>query len=123
LGDSAVLDQGLNITTGLDLEKQQAAQKSVQEGLRELDKRQGYRGAEKNLQDSQEIAEFLLETRDHLIDEYIPMRTLTAEGKAIPEKEPLNLNPKAGPNNLPEYIRPGALVKGIVTKVDDTWGL
>jgi len=123
VGEKAVLDEGLNINTGLDLEKQQVAQKSVQMGLRELDKRQGYRGAAQNLTDSQEIAQFLLETRDQLIDDYLPMRTLTADGKALPEKEPLNLNPKPGSSNLPEYIRTGTLTKGIVTKVDDQWGL
>lgn len=123
IGETAVLDEGINIATSLDIEKQQAAQKSVQMGLRELDKRQGFRGAEKNLQDPKEIAQFLLENRDKLIDDYLPARTLTAEGKAVPEKEPLNLNPKTGPNNLPEYIRIGTLTNGIVTKIDDVWGL
>ena len=64
LGEPAVLDQGIKIYTSLDLEKQVAAQKSVQDGLRELDKRQGFRGALKNMTEAEEIAKFLLVTRD-----------------------------------------------------------
>lgn len=45
LGEEAVLDKGLRIYTGLDLPKQLEAQKQAQNGLRDLDKREGYRGA------------------------------------------------------------------------------
>jgi penicillin-binding protein 1A len=123
IGEAPVLDEGLKIHTSLDLEKQLAAQKSVQDGLRELDKRQGFRGVEKNITDSQEVAKFLLETRDELIDLFLPAKTISPEGVALPIKEPLNLNRVAGQPNLPEYIHSGDLTKAIVTKVDDTWGL
>ncbi|HEX4926318.1 MAG TPA: PBP1A family penicillin-binding protein, partial [Bdellovibrionales bacterium] len=123
LGESAVLDQGLKIHTSIDVEKQVAAQKHVQDGLRELDKRQGYRGAPKNLAAAEEVAKFLLETRDKLIDDYTPLRTIVPDGRALPEKEPLNLTRKPDQKNLPEYIPVGTIVEGIVTKVDDQWGL
>ncbi|MGE3973686.1 MAG: penicillin-binding protein 1A [Bdellovibrionales bacterium] len=123
LGEVPVLDEGLKIYTSLDLEKQMAAQKSVQDGLRELDKRQGFRGVTKNLTDSQEVAKFLVETRDALIDQYLPARTISPEGIALPVKEPLNLNKKPGQPNLPEYIHAGDITQGIVTKVDDVWGV
>jgi penicillin-binding protein 1A len=123
LGESAVLDQGLKIQVSLDVEKQVAAQKYVQEGLRELDKRQGYRGAAKNLTSAEDVAKFLLTTRDKLMDDYTPLRTIVADGRALPEKEPLNLTKKPDQKNLPEYIPVGTIVEGIVTKVDDQWGL
>ena len=49
LSEEAVLDQGLKVYTGLDFDKQLEAQKSVEKGLRDLDKRQGYRGPNKHL--------------------------------------------------------------------------
>ncbi len=43
-GDDAVYKGGMTIRTTLDLEIQKTAVKVVREGLREIDKRQGYRG-------------------------------------------------------------------------------
>jgi penicillin-binding protein 1A len=123
LGESAVLDQGLKIHTTIDVDKQTAAQKQVQSGLRELDKRQGYRGAPKNISEAEDVAKFLLEVRDKLMDDYTPLRTIVADGRALPEKEPLNLTRKPDQKNLPEYIPSGTLLEGIVTKIDDQWGL
>ena len=62
-----------------------AAQKSVQDGLRELDKRQGFRGVEKNITDSQEVAKFLVENRDLLFDQFLPAKTISPEGAAPSE--------------------------------------
>src|SRR4030066_2017901 len=43
-GKEKLYKEGLRIYTTLDLSLQRAAQKSVEMGLRELDKRQGFRG-------------------------------------------------------------------------------
>ncbi len=43
-GESAVYRGGLNIYTTINLDMQRAAVKALREGLRDLDKRQGYRG-------------------------------------------------------------------------------
>ena len=135
LGDETVHDKGLRIYTSLDLEKQTAAQEYIQVGLRELDKRQGYRGPLGNIQDPAEIAEFLLKERNRLLEEKHPFRVLQPDG-TISEWGPLNLTgfepeleekpddyePVKLPT-LPDYIEPGAYTKGVVTKIDDTWGL
>jgi len=44
LGDAVVTEGGLSVYTSLDAKMQKAAVDAVREGLREVDKRQGYRG-------------------------------------------------------------------------------
>ncbi|OFZ14491.1 MAG: penicillin-binding protein 1A [Bdellovibrionales bacterium RBG_16_40_8] len=133
LGEETVLDKGIRIYTGLDLPKQQAAQKQVQAGLRELDKRQGYRGPLANLEDVSKIAEILLDTRNGLLDKQTSFKIMQPDGTFLAYK-PLNLTgfelqvekstapPKKLPV-LPDYIKPGEIIKAVITKVDDEWGL
>lgn len=126
LGEDVVLDKGIKVYTGLDAAKQTKAQHEVQEGLRELDKRQGYRGPLKNLDSTEAVAQFLLQTRNELMDEITPERILKPDG-TIAEKGPLNLNGKNEKGeplpNIPSYTHAGQIVKGVVTKVDDALGL
>lgn len=126
LGEDLVLDKGIKVYTGLDAAKQASAQNAVQEGLREVDKRQGYRGPLKNLASAEEVAAFLLQTRNELMDEVSPERIIRPDG-TISDKGPLNLSGK-GPTgellpNIPPYIKSGQIFKAVVTKVDDQWGL
>ncbi len=135
LGYDTVHEDGLQIHTSLDLEKQTVAQDEVQLGLRELDKRQGYRGPIKNLTDSKEIAEFLLKERNEFIDKKNEFRMLMPDG-TLPDWGPLNLTgletkPEDAPEDyepkklpvLPDYIPVGTYMNGIVTKIDDEYGL
>lgn len=139
LGEEMVVDKGLRIHTSVDLAKQQAAQEAVQKGLRELDKRQGYRGPLAHLTEPQDIAEFLMEVRNRHIGGENPFRILAPDG-TLPDYGPLNLSgyeprgPEAsedeGPDGelkplpvLPSYIPPETYTQGIVTLVDDKWGL
>ena len=48
-GEDALYREGLNIHTAVDVDMQVAAREEIQKGLRDLDKRQGYRGPSKNL--------------------------------------------------------------------------
>ncbi len=48
-GPEAVHEQGLHVYTTLNIKKQKMAQAALQEGLREDDKRRGWRGPEKNI--------------------------------------------------------------------------
>jgi penicillin-binding protein 1A len=43
-GDEGIYQGGLEVTTGIDVSMQRIATEAVEEGLRELDKRQGWRG-------------------------------------------------------------------------------
>ncbi len=126
IGEELVLDKGIKIYTGLDLDKQIKAQEDVQKGLRELDKRQGYRGALKNLTDSKLVAELLQETRNQYMDEFSPERILKPDGTFDP-RGPLNLTGKDEKGTplpvLAVYTPIGKIVQGVVTKVDDEAGL
>jgi penicillin-binding protein 1A len=126
IGEEQVLDKGIKIYTGLDLDKQSKAQEDVQSGLRAVDKRQGYRGRLKNISDTTEVATMLEKTRDELMDEASPERILRPDGSFEPRSK-LNLTGKDEKGNalpnLPAYIPLGKIVQGIVTKVDDAAGL
>lgn len=122
IGEDQVLDNGIKIYTTIDKEKQISAQKQVQEGLRMVDKRQGYRGAQKNITDPNEVAAFLLKTRDSLLSEATPQRTIFPDGSSE-LKGPLKLSDTNSIEALSSYIPLGKIVDGIVTKIDDAWGL
>lgn len=121
LGEATVLDKGIKIFTTLDLDKQLAAQESVQKGLRDLDKKQGYRGAKKNLAQPEEIAEFLNDQKEELLDEKTPIRILNPDGTLTPKDSFEQV--KAQRKNVPAHMTIGEIVKGVVTKVDDYLGL
>ena len=126
IGESMVFDKGIKVYTSLDINKQKEAQRQVRLGLRELDKRQGFRGPITNITDVNKISEFLLNSRNKLIDAHSDERVLLPDG-TLPEKGPLSLS-GIGENkeplpNLPDYLKLDKVVEAIVTKVDDKWGL
>ncbi len=124
LGESTVLDGGIKVHTSLDYKAQLDAQIQVQAGLKAVDKRQGYRGPLKHIDKPDEIRAFLLETRNRLEKEKTPVRVITKDGNVVPER-PLELYKKASVNSsgLPDYIKIGNSVEGIVTEVIDQFGL
>ncbi len=122
LGEEAVLDQGLRIYTSLDLPKQLAAQEAMITGLKELDKRQGYRGALSNTTDPNEVGNFLMKTRNKLILDEKPERTILPDGK-FQDYGALNIAYDIKAKGLPMYIKPGKTTEGVVSKVDDELGL
>lgn len=126
VGEETLLDKGIKIYTSIDIKKQVHAQEDVQRGLRAVDKRQGFRGATRNIQDSKEVAEFLLSTRNQMMDDASPERILRPDGE-FEKRGPLNLASKDESGHerptVPDYIPLGKIVKGIVTKVDDEKGL
>lgn len=121
LGEDKVLDGGLRIYTSLDMDKQKAANISLKRGLKELDKRQGYRGPLKNVVEPKEVGEFLLKSRDKLISEISPERIIQADGR-FKDYGPLNLEIDIR-KGLPVYLKTGTLGEAVVSKVDDKLGL
>jgi penicillin-binding protein 1A len=127
LGENIVLDKGLRIYTGLDYKRQIAAQDAVENGLRELDKRQGYRGPKKKIEAPEVVNDFLLKTRDTLVDEKSPMRVVQPDGSVF-AKPPMDFAlAKDEKGNLiakfPSYLSLNQITDAIVTKVDDKFGL
>jgi penicillin-binding protein 1A len=66
-GEEALYTQGLQVQTTLNFESQKAAQEALQAGLRELDRRQGYRGPDKVLK-KEEIDPFCQEVARKLAE-------------------------------------------------------
>lgn len=126
LGEDVILNQGVKIQTGLDLNKQIAANEAVVKGLKELDKRQGFRGPLKVLEDDSEYAEFLEKQKKSIIMESNPERTILEDGtfaevdiikkgKIITKK----VNEKTTASNLPSYLEVGKNYEAVVVNVND----
>jgi len=122
IGEEAVLDKGLRIYTSLDIDKQVAAQEALIQGLKGLDKRQGYRGPLRNTIDPKEVGEFLLKSRNKLISEVNAERIIQPDGK-FADAGQLNLLYDVRKSGLPPYMKIGKTAEGIVSKVDDEMGL
>jgi len=121
LGEEQVLDKGLRIYTSIELEKQLAAQESVVKGLKELDKRQGYRGPLKQLDNKEDIEKFLTDSRKKLIADSTPERIIMPDGKFADIASAKDAG--KAPRNLPNYMKLGQAAEGLVEKVDDQNGL
>jgi penicillin-binding protein 1A len=119
LGEEKVLDQGIKIYTSLDLEKQAAAQASVRDGLKSLDKRQGYRGALANMTDPKEIEAFIEKQKRELILATTPERTINPEGNF----DEIQAKRKGKDAKIPTYLTLMKSYQAIVSQVDDTNGL
>lgn len=127
LGERAVLDEGLKIYTSLDYHAQLAAGDQVQDGLRDLDKRQGYRGPLKNLATLEERQQFLLAERKQLLADKAPVRVILPDGTPQPDR-PLTIYHQMDANgkitsNIPDYIQKNQIVDAVVLQVDDRLGL
>lgn len=123
LGEEMVLDKGLKVYTSLDLEKHRQAQEALKKGVKDLDKRQGYRGPIKNLSQSADALNFLAEKKKELLNKQQPFITIDADGNVVEVNEDNNLvMANAGANTLPSFITVGDIVEGVVTKVLDKYG-
>jgi len=126
-GEKAVLDEGLRVYTSIDYKAQHEATNDVMNGLRELDKRQGYRGPLKNLAKPEEQEQFLLAERKNLKNDKAPIRIIKPDGNVVAEG-PLTVFHKVDAkgeitSNIPDYVSKGQIVDGLVTKVDDNIGV
>lgn len=113
--------QGYQIKTTIDLEQQIVAQESVERHLRDLDKRQGFRGAIDKVEDKTKWPEYFENSRVDLIESYSPERIIlpTGEFEKLPE---FQADYKAA-QGLPRYLTQEGLYRGLVTEVSDTLGL
>lgn len=131
LGEDIVLDQGIKIYTGLDLSKQIAANESVKSGLKELDKRQGFRGPILKL-NTDAVDPYLEKLKTKLIQESNPERTILPNGefaeiewqykksiKKFFSKEPAAPTADA---KVPSFLKVGNSYEGVVSEVNDEKG-
>ncbi|MDX9730323.1 MAG: PBP1A family penicillin-binding protein [Bdellovibrionales bacterium] len=130
LGGDVVLNDGIRVYTTIDYKQQEAAQEQVRNGLREVDKRQGYRGPLRRIENQEEQTKFLTSVRDTLIEDIAPVRTITPDGLVMgdtpvdPTKAYHQFDASGKiVSNLPSYAIPGKITEALVTKVNDDLGL
>lgn len=120
LGEDLVLDKGIQIYTGLDLDKQKSAQDSVLAGLKQLDKRQGYRGALNKLDNKEDIEKFFSDQQKKLISNATQDRTILPTGEF---EEIISLKKNDSNLPMPNYIKLNESYEALVTEVNDELGL
>ncbi len=85
VGVEEFLTQGFTVNTTLDLSLQIKAEKIVKDRVKELDKRQGYKGSLRHLKDDIEITQFISEQRKTILREQSTFFSFSTEGKNIYE--------------------------------------
>lgn len=83
VGSDQFLNNGFTVQTTLDWSLQAKAEKTVKERVKELDKRQGYKGAIKNLPNDEEISKFIVEQRKKILKDQSSYFMFSPEGKNI----------------------------------------
>lgn len=81
IGEEVLLTAGLEVHTSLDLEMQKEAQIQLKKGLKDLDKRQGFRGPLKNISASEEKIQFFKEREKKWISSKKNYRIVLAQGE------------------------------------------
>ncbi len=120
LGEEIVLDKGISVYTGLDIDKQKAAQESVLAGLKQLDKRQGYRGALRRLETKEDIQRFLMDQQRKIISSATAERTILPTGEF---EEIISLKKEDPSQPMPSYLKLDESYEVLVTDVNDALGL
>ncbi len=85
VGTEEFLNNGFTVVTTLDWSLQDKAEIAVKNRVKELDKRQGFKGGLKNLLTNEEIKAFIVEQRKKILREQSTFFTYTVEGKNIYE--------------------------------------
>lgn len=122
IGEDMVLNKGIKVYSSLDFDAQKKAQASLRRGLRDLDKRQGFRGPKNNIdvEDKEALLEFLTKERNRLIDNAYDTFQVFADGSTDEYGEFTQVQEKGdATSNIPPYTEAGEIVTGVVTEVDD----
>jgi penicillin-binding protein 1A len=85
VGSDEFLANGFSIATTLDWSLQSKAEKAVKDKVKELDKRQGFKGAIKGLASDEEILHFITDQRKRILREQSSYFMFTTEGKNVYE--------------------------------------
>lgn len=114
-GAEGTYRSGLTVRTPIDPRLSLAATKALRDGLRNVDKRQGYRGPIRKNKTADEQAKAVAEVADENLDRKFPYKVLTPEGTHATDPRARIAHLK---NDL-EAFDEGELYKGVVTQVDD----
>lgn len=83
VGTEEFLTNGFTVVTTLDWSLQEKAEATVKERVKDLDKRQGFKGAVRHLNNDEEILELIKDQRKKILKEQSTYFTFSTEGKNI----------------------------------------
>jgi len=125
-GSEAVLSQGFKVYTTVRYDYQKSAERSLDRGLREVDKRLGWRGVTKSVKTPEESDTFLAGIHEEVLDKITRMRVLSADVDPKTKKLAHDMtvfqqanSPYYGPTPLFE----GGHYRALVSDIDDTKGI
>ncbi|MBC7384639.1 MAG: PBP1A family penicillin-binding protein [Cryobacterium sp.] len=113
-GDRALYEDGLQIYSDVDPELLKTAGKSVREGLRAIDRRNGFRGPLKKLKKDEDIAKWIADARIHLVMDQLGYDVLLPTG-VIDTIEAVKF---AGLQEESDLVKAGEIYTGIVSGFD-----
>ncbi|CBW28091.1 putative peptidoglycan transglycosylase penicillin-binding protein 1A [Halobacteriovorax marinus SJ] len=87
VGNDKFLTDGFKVVTTIDFELQQVAEKEVYKGVKEIDKRQGFKGPLRNIETEEKVKELLLKQRKDLHEEKSTYFTLKDDLSRLYESE------------------------------------
>ncbi len=85
VGTDEFLTNGFTVVTTLDWSLQKKAEKAVNDRIKELDKRQGFKGPVRHLSSTEELTNFIKDQRTKILREQSSFFTFNTEGKNIYE--------------------------------------
>ncbi len=122
LGEENLLSQGFRIQIAMDIRLQQLAREHLQTGLKEIDKRQGFRGALQNLEDEDQIKNFFKEQEEKLLNRRQPFRIIEPLSILEDQKQISDEEIKAEQKLMLTDLEKKELLKGLVRELDDQEG-
>jgi len=121
-GSDRILSEGFKVYTSLKVDLQKAAEKSVDHGLRSVDKRLGWRGVALKLPSQDKVDAFLTDTHEDILEKVTPARILPV---AVDEKnrkmefDLSDLQRPGGPYFGPTPVKEGEYYRAVITAAND----
>lgn len=122
LGEDVLLNQGIKIVASVDLEDQLVANESVIKGLKDLDKRQGFRGALKKIENEKEVDEYLSKLKKDIIADLTPERIILDNGEFDTVKLSDETTQIKSSKKLPRFLEKNKTYHAVVDQVSDEQG-
>lgn len=114
-GEAMVYEQGLKAVVPASVKLLEASQSTLQDGLRVVDKRLGFRGPVSHLGTEAEQSEFLTKARERLMRKRVPFELLLPDGTIDLEQAVRDF----GIQSEESLLSPGELVEALVVEVHD----
>jgi penicillin-binding protein 1A len=114
-GEKAVYEDGLTVTIPTTPDLAKSASKSLKEGLREVDKRTGYRGPLQHLNGQEDVDKFLVDYRLDLIEKRVGFQILLPDGKI----DPVEAMHQSGFETDNQLLQTGEIYQAVITGFDE----